>query len=87
MLARRPAIQWVLIALVVVGLVLDAIVHFDLASAFRHNKTSVLSEPEIFRVQSTVALIAAAALLFRPRRYTAAFAFLVGGTALAAVVV
>ena len=78
--------QWTLIGIVFVGLVVDAIVHLDLASAFEHNKTSVLSEPEIFRAQSIVALLAALAVLVRPRRYTAAIAFVIAAAALAAVV-
>jgi hypothetical protein len=80
-------LQWILIALVVVGLVVDAFVHYDLASAFKHNKTSVLSEPGIFRIQATVSLLVALAVLVRPRRYTAALAFLVGASAFVAVVV
>jgi len=60
----------------------DAYVHFNLASAFAQVKTSTLSQADLFRADATVALIAAVALLVRPRRYTAAFAFLVaaGGT-------
>jgi hypothetical protein len=78
----RSTIQWALIVLVVVGLGVDAFVHFDLASAFKANKTSVLSESDLFRAEASAAVIAAVALLVRPRRYTAAFAFLVaaGGT-------
>jgi hypothetical protein len=71
---------------VVVGLAIDAYVHYHLASAFRHNKTSVLSEPELFRAEATVAVIAALALLLRPRRYTAALAFLVAAAGTVAVV-
>jgi len=85
--ARLTPREWTLVGLVVAGLVLDAIVHFDLASAFAGNKTSFISEAAIFRIQSTVALIAAAALLVRPRRYTAAFAFLVAAGAAVAVIV
>ena len=85
--ARLTTREWTLVGLVVAGLVLDAIVHFDLASAFAGNKTSFISEAAIFRIQSTVALIAAAALVVRPRRYTAAFAFLVAAGAAVAVIV
>jgi glucan phosphoethanolaminetransferase (alkaline phosphatase superfamily) len=87
MQSRTRVLQWVLIAVVVAGLVADAIVHLDLASAFSNNKTSVISEADIFRIQSVVALVAAIALLVRPRRYTAAFAFLIAASAFAAVVV
>jgi glucan phosphoethanolaminetransferase (alkaline phosphatase superfamily) len=87
MRSRTTVLQWVLIGVVVAGLVVDAIVHLDLASAFSKNKTSVVSETDIFRIQSVVALVAAVALLVRPRRYTAAFAFLIAASAFAAVVV
>ena len=87
MRTRLTTMQWTLVGLVVAGLVLDAIVHYDLASAFAGNKTSFISEATIFRIQSTVALVAAAALLVRPRRYTAAFAFVVAASAAVAVIV
>ena len=85
--ARTTVLQWVLIGVVVAGLVADAIVHLDLASAFSNNKTSVISEATIFRIQSVVALIVAVALIVRPRRYVAAIAFLVAASAFAAVMV
>jgi hypothetical protein len=76
------AIQWALIVIVVAGLVVDAFVHLDLASAFKNVKSSTLSEADLFRAEAVGAVVAAVALLARPRRYTAAFAFLVaaGGT-------
>jgi hypothetical protein len=83
----RLAIRALLTAIVVVGLAIDAFVHFDLASAYQNNKTSTLSEADLFRAEAVVALIAAVALLLRPRRYTAAFAFLVAAGGTAAVVV
>jgi len=77
----------ILTALVVAGLAVDAYVHFDLASAFKNNKTATLSEADMFRAEATVAILAAVALLLRPRRSTAAFAFLVAGAGLVAVLV
>ena len=85
--ARLSTREWTLVGLVVAGLVLDAIVHFDLASAFSGNKTSFISEAAIFRIQSTAALVAGAALLLRPRRYTAALAFVIAASAVVAVFV
>jgi len=79
--------QVALTAIVVTGLVVDAFVHFHLASAFPHNKTSTLSEADLFHLEAIAAVIAAAALLVRPRRYTAAFAFLVAAAGTGAVVV
>lgn len=84
---NRSAVRIALIAIVVVGLAIDAYVHFHLASAFKHNKTSTLSETDLFRAEASVAIIAAVALLIRPHRYTAAFAFLVAAAGTAAVVV
>jgi hypothetical protein len=83
----RLAIRAVLTVLVVVGLAVDAYVHFHLASAFKHNKTSTLSETDLFRAEAVAAIVAALALLLRPRRYTAAFAFLVAAAGTVAVIV
>jgi hypothetical protein len=62
-------------------------VHFDLASQYDVIKSSVLSQGDLFRAEATVAAIAAAAVLLRPRRYTAAFAFVVAAAGTAAVLV
>jgi hypothetical protein len=83
----RLAIQVALTAIVVTGLGVDAFVHFHLASAFEHKKTSTLSGADLFHLEAVAAVIAAVALLARPRRYTAAFAFLVAAAGTAAVVV
>lgn len=80
-------IRAALIAIVVVGLAVDAYVHFDLASAFAANKTSTLSETDLFRAESVAAILAAVALLVRPNRYTAGFAFVVAAAGTVAVVV
>ena len=80
-------LRWFLILIVIVGLLIDAYVHFHLASAYSGVKSSVVSQGDLFRVEATAALIAAAALLFRPRTYTAALAFLVAAGGTAAVVV
>jgi hypothetical protein len=84
---NRSTLQVALTVIVVAGLAVDAYVHFHLASAFQNNKTSTLSEADLFRVEAVAAVVAAAALLVRPRRYTAAFAFLVAAGGTAAVVV
>jgi hypothetical protein len=65
------------------GLVLDAYVHFDLASRYGPIKTTVLSQASLFRLEAVIAIIAAVAVLARPRRYTSAAAFAVAGSALA----
>ena len=79
-------LQWALAVLVVAGLAIDAWVHFDLADAFAGVKTSTLSQADLFRVEAVAAIIAAVALVVRPRRYTAAFAFLVAAAGTVAVV-
>lgn len=83
----RTAVRWTLIVVAVAGLATDAFVHFDLASAFAGNKTSTLSEADLFRAEAVAAIIAGAALLLRPRRYTAAIAFVVSAAGFAAVMV
>jgi hypothetical protein len=76
----------ILIAVAVVGLGIDAYVHLDLASAFDHVRTSTLSQADLFRAEAVAAILAAVALLVRPRRYTAGFAFLVAASGTIAVV-
>ena len=83
---RRTPTEWVLTLLAVAGLVLDAVVHLDLAPDFADVKTSTLSQADIFRVESVVALVVAAALLVRPRRSTALAVFVVAASAAVAVV-
>lgn len=83
----RAALQIVLTLVVVAGLAIDAFVHFDLASAFKHIRSSTLGEDQLFRAEATAAVIAAVALVVRPRRYTAAFAFLFAAGGTAAVIV
>jgi hypothetical protein len=79
-------IQVSLIVVVVIGLAIDAFVHFDLASNFKYNKTSTLSEADLFRAEAVGAIVAALALVVRPRRWTAALAFVVAGGGAALVV-
>ena len=50
-------------------------------------KTDTLSQGDLFRAQSIVAIVAALLLIVRPRRWTAALAAIVSGSALAAVLV
>lgn len=76
-------IRTLLTFVAVAGLAVDAFVHFHLAASYAGVRSSTLSQADLFRVEGGLALIAALALLVRPRRSTAAFAFLVsaGGTA------
>jgi hypothetical protein len=83
----RSALVAVLVAVVVAGLAIDAYIHFDLASNYAPIKTSVISQAGLFRIEAVVSIAAALALLLRPRRYTAAIAFVVTASALAALIV
>jgi len=77
------AIRAALTLVVLAGLAVDAFVHFDLASSYAGVKSGTLSQGDLFQAEGAAAVIAGVALLVRPRRYTAAFAFVVaaGGTA------
>lgn len=83
----RSAVRTGLAVVAAAGLAIQAYVHFDLASAYDGIKSSVLSQGDLFRAEATVAVIAAVAVLLRPRRYTAAFAFVVAAAGTAAVLV
>lgn len=69
------------------GLAVDAYVHFDLAPTYDAIKTGTLSQGDLFRAEAVTAVIAGLAVLVRPRRYTAAIAFAVAASGLAAVLV
>jgi hypothetical protein len=69
------------------GLIVDAYVHFDLASNYDAIKTSTLSQGDLFRAEAVVAILAAIAVVVRPRRYTAAVALVVAASGLAALLV
>jgi hypothetical protein len=83
----RSAVRLGLAVVAAAGLAIQAYVHFDLASEYDVIKSSVLSQGDLFRAEATAAAIAAAAVLLRPRRYTAAFAFVVAAAGTAAVLV
>jgi hypothetical protein len=83
----QSSIRFALALIAAVGLAIDAFVHFDLASAYDGVKSSVLTQGDLFRAEGVMAAIAAAAVLLRPRRYTAAFAFVVAAAGTAAVLV
>jgi hypothetical protein len=84
---NRSVSRWALALVTAAGLAIDAYVHFHLAGPYFAIKSSVLSQGDLFRAEATVAVIAAVAVLLRPRRYTAAFAFVVAAAGTAAVLV
>ena len=82
---RDRTVEVALTALTVVGLAIDAYVHFHLASTFDPIRTSSISQGDLFRVEAVLAIVAALALVLRRRRYTAAFAFVVAAGGVFAV--
>jgi hypothetical protein len=78
------AALWLLILMTVAGLAIDAYVHFDLASTYDPVGNSI-TQGDLFRAESSLAILAAVALMLRPRRYTAAFATVVAGAGAAAL--
>lgn len=74
-----------LIVVAVAGLGVDAYVHLHLASTFDPIRGTI-SQGQLFRVEGYAAILAAAYLLIRPGRPSAAVAALVAGGGLAAVV-
>lgn len=83
---RSVVVQWVLTAIVVVGLAIQAWVHIYEAPAFAGNRTSVLSESALFYAEAIAAIVVGVALLVRPRWYTAVAAFVVAAAGTIAVV-
>ncbi len=81
------ALRILFTAVVVLGLAYDAYAHFDLAANYDFNKTSTLSQGDLFRAEGVAAVLAGLALLLRPRRYTALIAFAVAGAGVTAVLV
>lgn len=84
-LLRRRWFEWVLIAMTVVGLGIDAYVHLHIASSYHLVRTSWLSQTELFRFESALAIVAAIWLLVRPNLVSAVVACLVGAGGVAAV--
>ncbi len=85
---RRGSWWWLragLTLVAVAGLAIDAFVHLDLASSYDLVKSSVLTQGDLFRAEAALAIIAAVALVVRPRRWTALIALLVSAGGLAAV--
>lgn len=79
-------VELVLRALVVAGLVVDAVVHLRLAGGYQQGQPGGLGEGNVFRIESVVALLVALYVLLRGSRTAYLLAALVGLSALAAVV-
>ena len=68
------------------ALIIDAVVHLRDAYLYEPNAGTLISQGQLFRVQSVIALVVAAGVLIIPRRLVWVVAFLVTASALAAVV-
>ena len=68
------------------ALVIDAVVHLQDAHFYGPNAGSLLTQGQLFQVQSVIALVLAAAVLAWPRRLAWAIAFVVAASACGAVV-
>lgn len=85
---RRPATPALRLAARVftaAGLLVDAVVHLQLASGYQAAAPGGIGEGSIFRVEAVVAVLVALAVLIRPGRVVYAIAFVVAFSALAAV--
>lgn len=85
MSVRRNWFEWVLILMTLVGLGVDAYVHLHIASSYRLVRTNELSQTDLFRLESGLAILAGVWLVLRPSRLSAAVAFLVAAGGVAAV--
>jgi hypothetical protein len=82
-MSMRTVVRWVLVAIAVVGLAIDAYTHFKTADNYDGNTTGTVNQGVLFRIEASVAIIAAVALIVRANMLTAAFALLVAGGGLA----
>jgi hypothetical protein len=79
-------VDWVLRALVALGLVVDAVVHLHLASGYQLAQPGGIGQGNLFRVEGVVAVLAAGLVLLRGGRTVLLVAAAVALSALAAVV-
>lgn len=85
--SSTSALRILFTVVAVLGLAYDAYAHFDLATNYDANKTNTLSQGDLFRAEGVAAVLAALAVLLRPRRYTALVAFAVAAAGVTAVLV
>jgi hypothetical protein len=67
------------------GLVVDAVVHLQLASGYQQAAPGGIGEGTLFRIEAAVAVVVALAVLIRPGRAVYGAAFVVAASALGAV--
>ena len=83
-LARSAIASWVLRVATAAALGIDAVVHWQNASAY-DAVTATVSQGELFRVEAAVAVVVGLLVLVRPQPSSWLAALLVGASALAAV--
>ena len=71
--------RWGLVAVIVVGLAIDAYQHFNVAHNYVYNKTSTVSEATLFRIEAVMAIVAAVLVIVWASRWSAAIALAVAG--------
>jgi hypothetical protein len=86
---RRPARRSVHLFqfLTIGGLVVDAVIHLQLASVYQLAAPAGIGQGNLFRIQAAAALAVAVWVLVRPHRLAFGAAALVAGSALGAVLV
>lgn len=81
----RDVVGLVLCLLVAAGLIIDAVVHLHLAPGYQLAQPAGIGQGNLFRLESVVALLSAAYLLWKRSSLAFAIAAVVGFSALAAV--
>jgi hypothetical protein len=71
--------RWGLAIVTASGLTIDAYEHLKFAHNYRFNKTSTLSEADLFRTEAVLAIVAALLVLVWSSRWAAAIALAVAG--------
>lgn len=82
---RQNLASWGLAGVTAVGLVIDAVIHFRLASDYQAAWPEGIGGGAVFRIQAAVALLAALYVVVRRSRTSFAVAFLVAASAFGAV--
>lgn len=72
-------LRWALIVVAITGLVIDAWTHFDLASTYRFNRTDWVNEAVLFRIEASLAVVAALWLVVQPKLLSILFTIAVTG--------
>jgi hypothetical protein len=75
--------RWGLVIITAFGLAIDAYEHLKVAHNYTFNKTSTLSEADLFRTEAVLAIVAAVLVLVWFSRWAAAVALAVAGGGLA----